>query len=114
MRLCQRCGVSVEDGAYFCPQCGAPVYPPPQPQRPLGYCAPEPPDITLLLLWSVFNLMCCFPPLGIVGLILTLLVSGAETEEKAQKLVRWTSHLNLIGTVGGVLLLLLYIFLSVV
>ncbi len=62
MAFCSQCGTNVQDGAGFCPQCGAkiavaqpqqpqqapppqPQYqqqaPPPQPQQPYGYTAPQ-------------------------------------------------------------------------
>ena len=69
---------------------------------------------TGLLGGSIINLVICCLPLGIAGLIFTLNAKNAlNAEEEAQKL-KTAKTCNLIGTIGGAVVVILYVILMMV
>ena len=84
-----------------------------QPAYPYGQ-APSGQTNTGLLVWSIINLVICCLPLGIAGLIFTLNAKNAlNAEEEAQKL-KTAKTCNLIGTIGGAVVVILYVILMMV
>ena len=89
---------------------------PPQPQA--AYTQPTHQDrgsvnvnTTPFLVWSIINLVACCLPLGIVGLVFTLNAGKATTQAEADEALKKAKIFNLIGTITGVVVLVLYILL---
>ena len=88
MARCNRCGAIYQDGAPYCPNCGAqePIYEQQayQPPQQTGYSQPpvynpppvQPPyngmSIEGFVLSCVSMVLCCFPITAIIGLILSV------------------------------------------
>ncbi len=119
--VCKNCGNFIGESEKFCPSCGAPAEHTEQAQK-----APEttirpsvqqndpysPPQInpstgkmnTTQLVWSIINLVMCCQIAGIVSLVLTIMASSATTAEDENGKLKWAKILNLIGTIGGALI----------
>ena len=68
---------------------------------------------TGLLVWSIINLVLCCMPLGIAGLVMTLNAKNCMSMEEEQQKLKTAKTLNLIGTIGGAVVVVLYIVLIV-
>ncbi|MBQ9735378.1 MAG: hypothetical protein IJV96_01160 [Clostridia bacterium] len=53
-------------------------------------------------------------PLGVASLVMTIMAKDAPTEEESAKKLKTAKICNIIGTIGGVVIYALYIFLMVV
>lgn len=65
---------------------------------------------TVLLVWSIINLICCCLPLGIVGLVFTLTAKNEFTPEGQEKKLKYAFICNLIGTIVGLIVEVIYFF----
>ena len=135
MAFCPQCGATVPDGTPVCPQCGIsltaqqpqyqqPQQPvPPVQQIPQGtpyqqpyqvpYGAPmgTPPSgqtNTGMLVWSIITIFFC-TILGVIALVMTITAKNEMTGEGEQKKLKTAKILNLIGTIGGGLFVLIYV-----
>ena len=134
---CNKCYGEYEEGAKFCPHCGQRLIDPdftppttPEPEihyespkydAPPGYRNPHPAFNapsgemnTGLLVWSIINTAACCQLLGIIALVLTVLAKGSSTAEDEQKKLKTARTLNLIGTIGGVLMMLFAIVFGII
>ena len=115
MAYCTNCGNNIEDGVNFCPFCGAQQntadkgpeinFDEPQINKASGQL-----NVTQLV-WSIINLLACCTPLGIAGLILTILAKDAPSAEDEASKLKTAKTCNLIGTIGAGVLILLYVIL---
>jgi len=115
MAYCTNCGNNIEDGVKFCPNCGA--------RQSSNDNGPEINfgDVQVnkssgqlnvgQLVWSIINLLTCCTPLGIAGLILTLLAKDAHSAEEETSKLKTAKICNLIGTIGAAVFVVLYIVL---
>lgn len=67
---------------------------------------------TVLLVWSIINLICCCLPLGIVGLVFTLTAKNETTPEGYEKKLKNAFICNLIGTIAGIVFGILSFFMG--
>ena len=130
MALCKKCGVEVADGIASCPNCGEEMvaeqaipqqetqvqngYAPSQPyyQQPMYEGNPPSGQMnTGLLVWSIINTVACCQILGIIALIFTITAKSSPTLEEEQKKLKTVKTLNLIGTIGGAILMIGYVAL---
>lgn len=112
MAFCSNCGTQIEDNAKFCPFCGTQAgqaensaantfqFEEPKPARSSGILN------TKMLVWAIINLVACCTPLGIASLILTILAKDAPSAEDEAKKLKTAKTCNLIGTIGGVVYVL--------
>ena len=121
MAFCKNCGVALEENAKFCANCGtsleeesvvaeitAEEIVTPAPKKASG-------NLNIAqLVWSIINLVACCTPLGIAGLILTILAKDAPSAEDEAKKIKTAKTCNLIGTIGGVILSILYVVVIIV
>ena len=84
-----------------------PGYTPYQPSPNGGGIQTNP---TVLLVWSIINLICCCLPLGIVGLVFTLTAKNEFTPEGQEKNLKNAFVCNLIGTIVGLIVEVIYFF----
>ena len=132
---CNKCYGEYDEGANYCPHCGEPLkntqsVPEATAEQPPVYEAPQydaPPNCstvpvdapssgvlnTGLLVWSIINTAVCCQLLGIIALVLTILAKGESTAAGERKKLKTARILNLIGTIGGVLITLISIVLGV-
>ena len=120
MAFCRRCGNEIKDDAKFCHACGMqtePIYktapaPAPTPVAPIVQTpTPEKSSGVLkmsILIWSLLNLLSCCAPLGIAGLILTILAKDASTAEEETKKLKSAKVCNLIATIFSVIVIVIY------
>ncbi len=115
MAYCKNCGVALEENAKFCANCGASQEETvaaeitteeivaPAPKKASG-------NLNIAqLVWSIINLIACCGPLGIAGLILTIIAKDAPSAEDEAKKLKVAKTCNLIGTIGGIIISILYI-----
>ena len=115
MAYCKNCGVALEENAKFCATCGASQEETvaaeitteeivaPAPKKASG-------NLNIAqLIWSIINLVACCTPLGIAGLILTIIAKDAPSAEDEAKKIKVAKTCNLIGTIGGIIISILYI-----
>ena len=128
MAFCKNCGAQLEESAKFCPSCGtaqaeqAPAeVVTPEIEIPVQEinAAPAPEKASgnlnvAQLVWSIINLLVCCTPLGIAALIFTVIAKDAATAEEEAKKLKTAKTCNLIGTIGGAVVIVLYIVLAVV
>lgn len=57
---------------------------------------------TVLMVWSIINLICCCLPLGIVGLVFTLTAKNEPTPEAQQNKLKNAFICNIIATIVGI------------
>ena len=139
MVVCPYCRWSNPEQTAVCLHCGAVLpsaSPPPYaaPPPPAGYQAAPPlyaqpyfsyggygvgdsPASRQLavgqLVWSIINLVLCCMPLGIAGLVMTLNAKNCMSMEEEQQKLKTAKTLNLIGTIGGAVVMILYVVLIV-
>ncbi len=133
--ICRNCGNDIGEEEKFCKNCGAPAEEPkaqePVQQTPAqgssSYTETYNADKNSgkkrfelnvkSLIWSILNLMCCCQPLGIAGLIFTILASNATNETDNKNKSKYANICNLIGMIGGVIallaIILYYVFVIV-
>ena len=132
MAFCSHCGNKLEENSKFCPVCGTrmeevskeesfsdnpvtevldPVYEvnsAPAPKKASG-------ELNIgMLVWAIINLVACCTPLGIAGLICTILAKDAPSAEDEAKKLKTAKTCNLIGTIGGAVVVVLYVILVAV
>jgi uncharacterized membrane protein YvbJ len=66
---------------------------------------------TGLLVWSIINTVLCCQILGIIALIMTITANSTSTAQEENKKLGTAKTLNLIGTIGGVIIVVFYIVL---
>jgi uncharacterized membrane protein YvbJ len=119
MAYCKNCGVALEENAKFCATCGASQEETvaaeitteeitaeeivaPAPKKASG-------NLNIAqLVWSIINLIACCGPLGIAGLVLTIIAKDAPSAEDEAKKLKAAKTCNLIGTIGGAVITVLY------
>lgn len=90
-----------------------PMYQQPPMYAPYGPGGASGQTNTGLLVWSIINLVLCCMPLGIAGLVMTLNAKNCMSMEEEQQKLKTAKTLNLIGTIGGAVVVVLYIVLIV-
>ena len=118
MAFCSNCGNEIENDAKFCSFCGAQQNSEKENPAdiPIEDFAEKKPSGQLnvgMLVWSIINLLLCCQPLGIASLIFTILANGTKTAEDEAKKLKIAKTCNLIGTIGGAVIILLYVILMV-
>ena len=121
MPFCPNCGNNVDNGAKFCPSCGAPQAPQNTTSAApeINYYDAQPSGSsgqlnTVQLVWSIINLVMCCTPMGIAGIILTILAKDAHSAEEEAKKLKIAKICNIVGTVGFVVLMIVYVALMVI
>ena len=112
MAYCKKCGVQIDEGAVYCPTCGAN-----QGESFTGMTFNN--DVGLdrasgkinmaQMIWAIINLVSCCQILGIISLVMTVLAKDAPSAQDEAKKVRGAMICNIIGTVGGILVMIIYI-----
>ncbi len=112
MAFCKNCGNMLEENANTCSACGtvqteaAPIVV--NEQKASGTLN------VLHLVWAIINLLACCTPLGIAGLIMTILAKDAPNAADEAKKLKTAKICNLIGTIGGAIVMIAYIVILVV
>lgn len=114
---CERCGTAVNPGMSACPNCGAAI----ANNQQVNYGQQSQPQIKIagFLVWSIIELVCLSPIMGLIGIILycTQLkpaadkgdVEGAKKAKKTLKIILW------IGVALGVIIgIVVFPFIAVV
>jgi len=131
MAYCSNCGYQLEENAKFCPACGtktetsaetlaeeAPVTEIPTPvESTIETPAPAKASGVLnmpMLIWAIINLIACCMPLGIAGLVLTIMAKDAPSETEEAKKLKTAKTCNIIGSIGGVIYILICFVLGVI
>lgn len=98
---CERCGTAVNPGMSACPNCGAAIANNQQVNYNMNYGQQSQPQIKTagFLVWSIIELVCLSPIMGLIGIILycTQLkpaadkgdVEGAKKAKKTLKIILW-------------------------
>lgn len=115
MAFCKNCGSDLQEGATVCQNCGTTV----TAEVSSGYVnnsqdfsnAPSGKMNVGYLVWSILNILLCCMPLGIAGLVLTIMAQNKPTLEDEKKALKISMILNLIGTIVGFLFLVAIIVL---
>ena len=138
MAFCPNCGANVPDGASFCTNCGStlstpaandqagyqqpnyqqpnyqqpnyqqPNYQQPVYQQPVYQPPVEPYSTGGLMAWSIITLLLCTIP-GIVAIVQTVSINKATTVEEQEQKIKNAKIWCTVGTVLGVILLILSI-----
>ena len=123
MAYCSNCGSKLEENAKFCLACGTPTE---QTENsttintaPVEEATPAPAKASGvlnmgMLIWAIINLISCCTPLGIAGLVLTILAKDAPSAEEEAKKLKTAKTCNLIGTIGGAVYILGCIIVGVI
>ena len=90
-----------------------PMYQQPPMYAPYGPGGASGQTNTGLLVWSIINLVLSCMPLGIAGLVMPLNAKNCMSMEEEQPKLKTAKPLNLIGTIGGAVVVVLYIVLIV-
>lgn len=103
MAFCKNCGANIDDLAVMCPTCGTNV------KTQNIVTEPKKGNLNIgLLIWSIINMTICCSlfslPLGIVGLVFTLMAKNKPTIEEEKKAIKVAMICNLIGTILAVIL----------
>ena len=131
MRFCKNCGNQLADDAKFCTFCGtAQATEEAQAATTAATTQAETVNIDFattedtnapsgklnigMLIWSIVNLLCCCTPLGIAGLIFSIIAKDASTAEEEAKKVKGAKICNLIGSIGGAVVTVLYVVFIVI
>ena len=67
-----------------------------------------------MLVWAIINFVFCCQPLAIAAFIVTIMAKSAATPEAEAKNLKTAKICNIVGTVGGAVLTVIYIVLMVV
>ena len=130
MAYCSNCGSKLEENAKFCLACGTPTA---QTENSTVNTAPVE-DATIppieetvpapakasgvlnmpMLIWAIINLIACCMPLGIAGLVLTIMAKDAPSETEEAKKLKTAKTCNIIGSIGGVIYILICFVLGVI
>ncbi len=70
-------------------------------------------NTTKLTVWSIVNLICCCMPLGIAGLVFSLTAKNKPTPDAQNKALQNALTMNMIGTIGGAVVQILYVIMMV-
>ncbi len=109
---CERCGTAVNPGMSACPNCGAAI----ANNQQVNYGQQSQPQIKIagFLVWSIIELVCLSPIMGLIGIILycTQLkpaadkgdVEGAKKAKKTLKIILW------IGVALGIIGIVVFLF----
>lgn len=115
MAYCKKCGAQIEENATYCPACGAN-----QSESFSGMTFNDPGinkssgSINVAqLIWAIINLVMCCTPLGIASIIMVVLAKDAPSAQDEAKKLQTAKICNLVGTIGGVLLIVVYIVVYV-
>lgn len=124
MKFCAKCGHQLNSMNEVCPNCSYqnteetnynenvnPV------QNNYNYGGENPAqsvNSTGMLIWSIVNLLCLCFPLGVAGLVFAILAKSAQNVQDAERNVKISKIVNIIGTVVGIIVLVLYFLLVVV
>lgn len=122
MAFCSNCGKQLDENAKFCLACGTPteqIENPTENTAPVEEEAPAPAKASGvlnmgMLVWAIINLISCCTPLGIAGLILTILAKDAPSAEEEAKKIKTAKTCNLIGTIGGAVYIVVCVIIGVV
>ena len=115
MAYCPNCGAQVADNAAFCGSCGTPFGSVGQNQQAYGqqaygqqpYYPPVQPYATGgLIAWSIITLLLCTIP-GIVAIVKTTSINSALTPEDQAQRIKSAKTWCIVGTVLGVLAVIL-------
>ncbi len=125
MAYCSNCGSKLEENAKFCLACGAPVEQTNTDTNtntlhtaPVENTTPAPAKASgvlnmVQLVWSLINLLLCCTPLGIASLIMAILAKDAPSAEEEAKKLKTAKICNLIGTIVGAVIIIVYAFVFV-
>ncbi len=85
--------------------------------QPNGYTNQRDPRIQEIdtnpqLIWAIINTLCCCLPLGVWAIILVSGVRGKQSYEAAEKDLKTAKTINIVATVGGVVVSIVYALLS--
>ena len=111
---CTHCGNSVPEHAVVCPQCGAAVHARHARYASAGYAGGPP--VYDYLIWSIITTLCCCVPLGIPAIIFSVNCRGdlaAGRYESAVKNSKTAFWCNLVGLLGGFVLVVLNILFNI-
>lgn len=126
MAFCNNCGTQVQDGAPFCPNCGAPISAPAQPQptpvtsyQPVAAPAPAPApaqsgdNSTQILIFGILALV--LAEFGIPGLIFGIITKKkvAEYLASGHELTGKAKVGSILGKVGLILGIVLTVFWAI-
>ena len=132
--FCPNCGVENPDNATVCSSCGANLnevnqeQPIQQPQQPVSQYQQVPPqynqpynqqpkpNINNYLIWSILCTIFCCLPCGIVGIVYSNKVNTALNMgniEEAIKSSKTAKTWNLVGTIVGAVIALIYILIAI-
>ena len=131
MAFCTNCGKQLDENAKFCLACGTPTA---QTENstttntapvedatiaPVEEAVPAPAKASGvlnmgMLVWAIINLISCCTPLGIAGLILTILAKDAPSAEEEAKKIKTAKTCNLIGTIGGFVYIVFCVIIGVI
>ena len=122
MALCPNCGASVENGAIFCTSCGSSIHTndgaPETPATPVNeevvyntpQTAPKARELNVAqLVWAIINIVLCCMPLGVAGLVFTIMAKDSPDDATEAKRLKNAKIFNIIATVGGALIVVFYI-----
>ena len=110
MAFCRNCGAEMEENQQYCVRCGAQV----GGENGAQTVSNKKSELNIgMLVWSIINTVLCCNILGIIALVFTILANGKSEEEAAQN-IKVAKILNIVGTIGAVLIVVLYVFLIMI
>ena len=112
MAYCKKCGAQIDNDAVYCPSCGAN-----QGESFTGMTFNNDAGLDRAsgtinigqMIWAIINLISCCQILGIVSLIMVVLAKDAPSAQDEAKKLQIAKTCNLIGTIGGVIVIIAYI-----
>lgn len=128
MAYCSNCGYQLEENAKFCPACGTKAEASAETFEATATEIPAPVESVIetpapakasgvlnmpMLIWAIINLIYCMP-LGIAGLVLTIMAKDAPSETEEAKKLKTAKTCNIIGSIGGVIYILICFVLGVI
>ncbi len=140
MPFCPNCGTPVENLNDPCPACNktapaeaikatetpaaeTPVAETPVAETPAApviepVIVPEQPKVrqlnTAQLVCGIINSVCCCMPLGVAGIIMAVMAKDSPDDATEEKRLNIAKILNIIGTVGGAIVSILYVIYYVI